>query len=117
MVVKKKKAKKGKKKKKAAAREENPDDAFDVPEFVDPRKFVTLEIILAEPAFAPSMKEFTDFTMEVPDTTKVDWIRRKIIEHHGGAISNVDVHYNAYDENENSTTLLDNTKRLKDCAI
>ena len=60
MPVKKKKAK-GKKKKKssAAKKEEAADTGYDVPEYVDPRKFVTLEICMAEPAIAYALKELT----------------------------------------------------------
>ena len=113
MAVKKKKKAGKKKKKSSLKKQDSGEEAFQPPEFVDPRKFVTLEIMLAEPAFAPSMKEFTDFTLEVPDTTKVDWVRRKIIEHHGGAISGVRICYNVM----TPESALDPTKKLKDCAI
>ena len=51
--------------------------------------------------------------MEVPDTTKIDWIRRKIIEHHDGSINNVSICYNVWTQED----ILDNDKKLKDCAI
>ena len=81
-----KKSKKGKSKKKVVEEKKN---LYEIPPFVDPKTctpMVTLNIRLAAPYTEP-----LKFTMEVPITTRIDYIKRKIIEKHHGAISNLTI--------------------------
>ena len=83
-----KKAKKGKKstKKKEPVEHQN---MYEIPPFVDPKvatPMVKLNIRLAAPVVEP-----LKFQLEVPITTRIEYIKRKIIEQHHGAISNLKI--------------------------
>ena len=60
---------------------------YNIPEFFDPKIYtpmVELNIRLATP-----MSDLFNFTLEVPTTTRLEEIKRKIVQKHHGAIDNV----------------------------
>mmetsp|Transcript_10128 Transcript_10128/g.11548 ORF Transcript_10128/g.11548 Transcript_10128/m.11548 type:complete len:96 (-) Transcript_10128:146-433(-) len=85
-----KKSKKGTKKTKKIIKKKDPGDKksiYDIPEFVDPKLYtpkVDLNIRLATP-----MSDLFNFKLEVPITTRLEEIKRKIVLKHHGAIDNV----------------------------
>ena len=101
----KKKGKKGKgtkgKKAKKVTKKKDPADKksiYDIPEFVDPKLYtpkVELNIRLATP-----MSDLFNFTLEVPITTRLEEIKRKIVQKHHGAIDNVIICLNRFEASE-----------------
>ena len=87
----KKKGKKKKGKKKAA---EKPTNLYEVPPFLDPKIYtpkVTLKIRLASPVV-----DAFEFTLEIPITTRFEYVKQKIIERHGGSITDITMCLNSY---------------------
>ena len=103
----KKKGKKGAKKgkKKEVIEKKN---MFDIPPYVDPEistPIIKLKIMLVTP-----MTEPLSFEMEVPITTRIEYIKRKIIEKHHGAISNLTICL----ENFSKENAVDHSKTLEE---
>ena len=108
---------KGKKSKKSTktAGKKDPNEKksiYDIPDYIDPIEFtpkVVLNIRLASP-----LSDIHNFTLEdVPITTRLEEIKRKIVDRHHGAIDNVTICLNRYDANE----AVDLSKRLWDVGI
>ena len=97
----KKKGKKGGAKKGGAKKKKEPVEKksiYNIPDFVDPKVFtpkVELSIRLASP-----MSDIHSFKLEVPIDTRLEEIKRKIVEKHHGAIDNVTICLNRYDASE-----------------
>ena len=95
---------KGKKSKKSskAAGKKDPNEKksiYDIPDYIDPIEFtpkVVLSIRLASP-----ISDIHYFKLEdVPITTRIEEIRKKIVEKHQGAIDNITICLNRYDASE-----------------
>ncbi|CAI2380588.1 unnamed protein product [Moneuplotes crassus] len=84
---------------------------YNIPEFFDPKIYtpmVELNIRLATP-----MSDLFNFTLEVPTTTRLEEIKRKIVQKHHGAIDNVIICLNRFEAGE----AVDLNKRLCDVGI
>ena len=66
---------------------------------------VTLNIHLVSPQVAP-----LNFTLEVPITTRIEYIKRKIIEQHHGAIGNLTICLDRYAKED----AVDHSKTLEE---
>ena len=108
---------KGKKSKKSSktAGKKDPNEKksiYDIPDYIDPIEFtpkVVLSIRLASP-----ISDIHYFKLEdVPITTRIEEIRKKIVEKHQGAIDNITICLNRYDASE----AVEMNKRLWDVGI
>ena len=109
------KGKKSKKGTKAGTKKKDPSEKksiYDIPDYIDPIEFtpkVVLNIRLASP-----LSDIHNFKLEdVPITTRLEEIKRKIVDRHHGAIDNVTIWLNRYDANE----AVDLNLRLWDVGI
>jgi len=104
------KKKKGAKKKTTEKKEkEEKKTIYEIPEYRDPKEQypkVTLNIVLADPPLSDPVSEYLrnslpnadmeDFKEVVRTNTRLDEIRKKIIEHHDGSIKDVKICLNTY---------------------
>ena len=106
---------KGKKKKSKVSKEKKPEEEKqtinEIPQYIDPKIYtpkVDLTIRLATPIVDP-----LTFKLQVMITTRLEDIKRKIIEKHDGSIKDVTMCINKYAPSD----VLDENKRLCDVGV
>ena len=106
-----KKTKKTKKSTKEKPPEEEKQTINEIPKYMDPKIFtpiVDLTVRLATP-----MVDALTFKLQVRTTTRLEEIKRKIIERHDGAISNVYMCIHKYAPSD----ILDENKTLQEVGV
>eukprot|EP00829_Urostomides_striatus_P013944 TRINITY_DN3986_c0_g2_i2.p1 TRINITY_DN3986_c0_g2~~TRINITY_DN3986_c0_g2_i2.p1 ORF type:complete len:169 (+),score=48.45 TRINITY_DN3986_c0_g2_i2:48-509(+) len=103
--------KKGAKKKKGKKKGTKKKDPSEIQPVINPDALipkVTVSLRLANP-----INDILTFDLSVPISTRLEYLKSKIIERHGGAISDVSLCLNSYDVNHK----LDSSQTLSEVGV